>query len=982
MNDSNRQHYHVFSSVAGRWLLLLCLLFINNGYGQKYNFINLNVENGLVQSQVTVFTQNKNNELLIGTFGGLSIFDGTNFVNYSKSNGLIQNGINTLSCDRKYNTWIGTNNGISRFDGKQFRTYYVSAKPEENIVIKIETDAANNVWALTNFGKLYRFDGKAFKPDPVIDTVTTITLDKAGNLWASSYPKGIFIFKGNKWQKEIAVTDRSFFLRKIFFGAYSGSLYGLGFHGLQVVDSGKFKTPDWVKTFPARGGIVDIMEDSKGNIWLSLADGGGAWMYDKKVWTHYTYANGFTDENVKAFYEDTEKNIWLGTDGSGIYRYTGSLFTYYDRSPGFAPSTVLGITQDRRGNMFFISSSAGLYKLTDNVPQRLSLSPYISKSTSVLTDPSGNLWIGTSRAGIWYYDGKQAKPYKPSIEKGAYGIVSLIQEDNTIWVASLEGLFKLQRDSFSRENINLPVYSACSINKDSLLIGTYKGVFIYNTAQQKLLPKPIITNSSILCMTSDAYKVYIGTDDKGLLILEKATGKLSAINQKSGLSCNYVYNVLCDHSGNIWVGTGCGIDKLTYSQRKYHIRSFGRSDGLLGVESNANASFEDREGYLWFATTKGVFRYNPYVTGEVKQAPKVVLQSVKLFSKELPEGKYADSIIPFTNLSWNPVLPTNQNHLSFTFKGIYLSNPEKVRYRYQLVGIDKNYTETDQTTVVYPNLPPGEYLFKVWASDAMGNWYNNAISYPFVINTPYYTTWYFRLGMGFLVIGLFLGGVYYRNRQKELRRRWEEKLREEEQAMVRKKTAEDFHDEIGNKLTRINLLATIAEGKLQQPEVRNILQQIQQNVASLYNGSKDIIWSLQPESDYLDEIIFRIKQNTADLLQDTPIRFVYQQQLEMDIHIKLPIDYSRNLTMIFKEAVNNAVKHARASEIIFSVKKEEEQILLELKDDGVGFDQATSGIGNGLGNMNNRAGRIGVKLELDSILSKGTVLRARLKILK
>jgi signal transduction histidine kinase len=279
-------------------------------------------------------------------------------------------------------------------------------------------------------------------------------------------------------------------------------------------------------------------------------------------------------------------------------------------------------------------------------------------------------------------------------------------------------------------------------------------------------------------------------------------------------------------------------------------------------------------------------------------------------------------------------------------------------------------------------LPAGRYLFKVWASDADDNWYNNAVSYPFTINTPYYTTWYFRSGTVLLLIGIFLGGVYYRNRQKEYRRLWQEQLREEEQAIVRQKTAEDFHDEIGNKLTRINLLATIAESKLQKPpeELQKILHQIQQNVNSLYRGSKDIIWSLQPDSDYLNEIIFRVRQNAEELLEGTNIVFEYKEDEGFDRQIKMPIDYSRNVIMIFKEAINNAVKHANCTKITLSVRREEAHYLLQLEDNGKGFEKDTLHKGNGLGNMANRANRIGVRLEWESKPGTGTSIKLWLKV--
>jgi len=962
-------------------MLLAMLLSTAYTFGQKYNFINFNVENGLAQSQATVFSQNQNNELLIGTFGGLSIFDGSAFVNYNKSKGLPQNVIYALSFDKRHNIWVGNANSVSRFDGKKFKTFPLHSATSINQIDDIEVDFQNNVWVVANF-KLFRFDGKQFIEDKTIDTVKAITIDKSGKLWAANYPEGIFVYDGKKWHKEIDnKNDRSLFVGKMSFGKYTGSLYGLTSKGLMVIDKGKFISPEWLATLPFSGAINSMLEDSKGNIWLAFNDG-GVWCYSLNKWTHYTYQNGFTDDYINSFFEDAEGNIWFATNGSGIFRFTGSLFTYYDRGSGLQTPSIMSITQTKKGEIYLGSNSSGLYKLMNGIPKKVTMPLHASKINSILVDSLDKVWIGTSDAGLWTYDGKKTK----ELINTNIGVNHLYSDNNTIWISAQTGLYRIQNDTLRREkNVTSPsIFASISIGVDSLLIGTINGAYIYKSDTRTLVSKPLLANTTTLCFGEDHKNIYIGTDDRGVEVWNKATGKFISINQKNGLSCNYVYSLLRDRNGNIWVGTGCGIDCITLNGNKIEVKSFGKSDGLLGVESNANASFEDREGFLWFGTTRGVFRYNPYVTSALQQAPKVLLQSVKLYSKDLPDKKYADSTIAFTDLPFMPVLPTNQNHLTFTFKGVYLSNPEKIRYRYQLVGADKSFTETDQNTVVYPNLPPGEYLFKVWASDADGKWYQNAVSYPFTINAPYYTTWYFRLGLGLLLVGIFLGSVYYRNRQKEQRRRWEERLKEEQQAIVRQKTAEDFHDEIGNKLTRINLLATIAEGKLAQSgaDVKNILQQIQVNVASLYNGSKDIIWSLQPESDYLDEIVFRIQQNSMELVQDTDVAFVFEQHPDINTHIKLPIDYSRNLIMIFKEAVNNILKHAKANAIKFSITEDKGQIVFELRDNGIGFDMDKTVKGNGIGNISNRAARINATVEFDSVMSKGTIIKLRLKALK
>ncbi len=210
-----------------------------------------------------------------------------------------------------------------------------------------------------------------------------------------------------------------------------------------------------------------------------------------------------------------------------------------------------------------------------------------------------------------------------------------------------------------------------------------------------------------------------------------------------------------------------------------------------------------------------------------------------------------------------------------------------------------------------------------------------------------------------------------------------DKLRREEQAKVRQRTAEDFHDEVGNKLTRINVLTNVLTQKLGEvsPDKKRLIEQIQENTAQLYSGTKDILWSLQATNDNLYEILHRIRDFGNELFSDTHISFSFTGNEQDWQQYKLPLDMSRNLIMIFKEALNNCLKYADATKVTMDAELKEGGILhIALTDDGKGFNIEEVIKGNGLNNMRNRAARLKGKLYIDSKPGKGTVINLHFRL--
>jgi signal transduction histidine kinase len=237
-----------------------------------------------------------------------------------------------------------------------------------------------------------------------------------------------------------------------------------------------------------------------------------------------------------------------------------------------------------------------------------------------------------------------------------------------------------------------------------------------------------------------------------------------------------------------------------------------------------------------------------------------------------------------------------------------------------------------------------------------------------------------------ILAGCILLGVsmqYIANRRKQNRLKLLEQLRREEQSKVRQRTAEDFHDEVGNKLTRINVLTNVLKSKMgdMTPDAKRIIDQIQDNTAQLYSGTRDILWSLKPSNDNLYEILHRIRDFGTDLFQDTNVEFVFTGTDEQWKASRLPMDVSRNLIMIFKEAMNNSLKYSGATKLTLHVALLQKDVLqLVLSDNGKGFDILRAKKGHGIDNMNVRAKRINGILYIDSRKDHSTIITLTFKI--
>jgi signal transduction histidine kinase len=321
-------------------------------------------------------------------------------------------------------------------------------------------------------------------------------------------------------------------------------------------------------------------------------------------------------------------------------------------------------------------------------------------------------------------------------------------------------------------------------------------------------------------------------------------------------------------------------------------------------------------------------------------------------------------------------LSHRQNDMNFEFSVPDYSGEKNINLFYRFRNKDTAWIKVNSSQLLslsFINLAPGKYDLEVRAvnKERAGS---RPYSLSFVIHDPFWGTWWFYLIL--VLFTVFLSWIIYRSRLKRKISYIQkiEQIRKDENEKVRKAAALDLHDEFGNGLTRISMLIEMIRIHMakENREAHKLLDLISQNSNRLYQGTKDFIWSINPGKDNLYEIVIRIKDYADELFYGNSVTFELNGLNEELKQIKQPPTTGRNITMIFKEALSNVLKHARAGKVRFTVRHNPEKIYLILEDNGMGFEMKDYKNSFGITNIQQRAGRLSAEVNISSAINKGT----------
>jgi signal transduction histidine kinase len=453
-------------------------------------------------------------------------------------------------------------------------------------------------------------------------------------------------------------------------------------------------------------------------------------------------------------------------------------------------------------------------------------------------------------------------------------------------------------------------------------------------------------------------RLWIGLRYKGVSMTEDPTArppKFVNYSTENGLSADRVVSITEDNFGRIYFATSRGLDQLDPATGR--IRHFTSEDGL--PDNGISYCFKDSRGNIWVGTINGLAKLDPRAESAKRQLP-IYLSRVQVAGEDLP--------LPETGTLRAPTLrfSASQNNLLIEYAGISFQSERSLRYQYKLDGVDSDWSPpTEQRSLNYARLAPGGYRFLVRAIDQDGNASPQPAVFEFRILAPFWQRWWF-IALASTLVGL-AGYAAYRYRVAQL-------IKLER---VRTRIATDLHDDIGSNLSRIAILSGVASQQVDEANlpVKQPLSVIATTSRELVDSMGDIVWAINPNKDHLSDLVQRMRRFASDVFTARNIDFHFSAP-GADTH-KIGADVRRQVFLIFREAVNNAVRHSACTEADIELHIENGWLELTFKDNGKGFDPARMNDGNGLASMRSRAKGLGGELQIISKAGEGTMIILR-----
>lgn len=971
-------------------------------------FNRISVQNGLSHPKANCIIEDKRGFIWIGTDDGLNRYDGRYFTVFRHQPGnnssISGNMINDILEDQDGVLWIATaDGGLTRYDYRlppymQFRQYKHlpndSASIPVNIINKLIEDRFGYLWLATDGKIVVRFNKKTGEfINPVNEgtkNAISLCLDKNDILWVGKQGGGLLKINTRTLKYELDpryanlyadlphVTVSSLFRDKnnnIWYGSWDRILY-------QYNDStGKEEAfaPSANTYCFTNDDILDFAEDDQQRLWLA-GRYEGLTVYDKRTNRFYNYKydpskeGTIADNKVNCSYIDRRGIVWLGTN-KGVSVYNPSQQPFVQRFlPGSKTLTIFDFYKDEKDRLW-IGTNEGLFiqNPAENTFSKKKLS-YKSRelmASKFFRDDDGTMYIGTNFSLFAYNEETNTCTLLPNTEKDPViydiinsRIVSIAKdyiEGHPVLLVSPYGHFLTYYDQKDKHWVSRVDTVRQIINnfnlKDNLIRKFYRtkqGKIWLATVKSGLgewknnsLPRvnyyrndpsstQTISNDNIFDVAEDtAGNLWISTYGGGLNYFDRKKNSFTHVDAVN----NLVEGIALDNQQNVWLISNGHLhryDPFQKTFRSFSLPDLEKSGGVKGY------IYTDEHGKLYVAGNNYYISFHPAQLKTTPKDPEVYLTDFKIFNTSYSH------LLSDKNIS----LKHNQNYFTFEFSAPFFEG-SNVEYLYMLDGIDKDWISAGSRNFAsYSNLDGGNYVFRVKTTDKNGKQADNYAAIAITIVPPFWKTWYFAFICVLAVAGITYG--VYRYRINELVKR----------QAIRNRIAQDLHDNVGSTLSSISVYSQVAriyKDQHKEEALKDTLERISSTSGEMISEMNDIVWAINPRNDRMETIIQRMESYAKPLLQAKNISFEFNYDPNI-LSVNLQMEQRNNFYLIFKEAVNNALKYSGCKHLSVAVALKHRSVELMVRDDGKGFDvknasaEASKSLsGNGLNNMRRRA---------------------------
>jgi ligand-binding sensor domain-containing protein/signal transduction histidine kinase len=942
-----------------------------------------NSPRALPSSRVRALAASPAGGMWIGTQSGLSLLRDGRFTHFTTAEGLWANDIRAVLEDDTGQVWVGTETNV-HFGSFQHRlpgttNFTMVAGQGTNLAFMVHClrqDTAGRVWWGNNAGLHCLADGSVrdFRREAGLagEVVRSLALCRDG---------GLLVVTAERSQVK-------------------------GQQGLHKVKDGQVAAFD-LAAWDITGELICALEDREGGIWIGTRQD-GLYRLQPRLLQAYTKQDGLPAEQIDALCTGWDDSVWVATPGQTCGIVGNQVVRTVPWACGGYDATTLA--RDGPAGVWLGNSRGSIYRFTGSLTDTV-FDPELStwKAFNALVPESdGSVWLGQAHglSRLWMKPGPREIPQPlrlPGLESQP-DVRALLRDRTGLWVGTGgAGLFHVPLlsavggDAPEDQQVHhMPSELASMIRA----FGPADGL---GSDQVRAL------------WEDDAGTLWVGTDNG---LTRHRDGKLTNLSTAQGLFPDRINQMLGDELGYLWLGGNHGLYRVSRAELnavadgarpRVDAVAFGEADGMPSSEVSSRshpAACRTLDGRLWFPTVKGICVVNPTNLQLNLVRPLVLIEQVRAndrpiygdFVASVGSGAGERSALPAAaplsaanqpSATWSPLhLPPGSGHLvEIRYTATSFSAPGKVRFRYMLEGYDTVWQSDDQNRRVafYTNLRPGAYTFRVTGCNNHGLWSGSGAELPFYVAPHFYETWVFY---GTCAVAVVLAGLGMQSRRLGLQRRLLDLEHRDALARERDRIARDLHDQLGSGLMHIALQGELASRQPDQPgETRVQIQKLTASVREIFRSLDEMVWAVNPKHDTVAGLASYLCQYTLDFFGPAGIRCRFDLPEDLP-PLTLTSHCRHNLFLAVREALQNVVKHAAATEVRLRVRVGPDDFEVELFDNGSGFTLLSASpsaairhqaaqarrAGNGLTNMQHRMESAGGRLVIATAIGEGTRL--------